>query len=217
MSEERRKRGRPRKNETNGSASTETTSDKSAAEAAGGTAGGTPERIDYSEIPEVNLVEVEVPAAGSEDSDVPKPKKAKKQSKKASIIEKNNITALVSGLFAIVSLRAGEDWQISQAEAESISNPLCNMLEKMDIAEKVANVSDGAVLLVALFTIIAPRMITAMSKKKLKEQEKIKQVTGGSHIAKVTEIKTDSKQNNAGAASTKSDGDFIKAITTAAY
>ncbi len=135
--------------------------------AVGGQIGGQAgETLNNDKIPQGFMVE-KVPTpkeitieAGEEITDtklktVRKPRAKKKDNN----INTNDISMLLVGTFSLISMKAGEHWTISEEEANTVSRPLENILRKMDLLEKVTNVSDGAMLLFALSTITIPRVI----------------------------------------------------------
>jgi hypothetical protein len=85
---------------------------------------------------------------------------------------KNDVSQLIQGVFGLISLKAGAHWNVSQAEADQISSPLCNILAKMNVLEKVATVSDGAALVVAAVSIVVPRVVITAAQVKDKKAKK---------------------------------------------
>jgi hypothetical protein len=87
-------------------------------------------------------------------------------------MQQQDVSYLIQGVFSLVSLKAGKHWEVSQDEAGEISKPLTNIFEKMDILDKVSNVSDAAMLSMAIISIMLPRVIISAQLSKMKKQEK---------------------------------------------
>jgi hypothetical protein len=83
----------------------------------------------------------------------------------ASNLNADQISALLQGVFSVVALKAGDHWNINKEESSAISEPLCRILERYNLAEKVAEMSDGAALVLALLTIVGGRIMLSMQKK----------------------------------------------------
>jgi hypothetical protein len=165
MENEKRGRGRPRKGESGYSTNTENSTENTGAGA------DNSERIDNIENTKVNLVEVEIPVKA--ESKRGRPKGSTQKEKKEKKLQGSDISPLIQTVFSLVSLKAGEHWQLSNEEVDSLSKPLCNILDKLNLTEKVSNMSDGAGLILAVIMIIAPRvMITIAQKKEKKEVTK---------------------------------------------
>jgi hypothetical protein len=155
--------------------------------------------------------------------DVPKPKKRgrpagwrkdeskKVEEKKVEGLSANDVTPILQGLFGLVSLKAGEHWNISNQEAEQVAKPLCNILVKLNLSEKVSNISDGTALVIALLTIVAPRVILTASAKKVEK----KVVEGVSEDEKIRQFKKNSTRDNGAIRGQDSfrDGSFIKELS----
>jgi hypothetical protein len=180
------------------------------------------------EIPESpEIVEIEIPKSTpsekkSELPDVKPKRKYKPRAPKTSTPAKkvdnskigvSEINSMLCGIFGLVALKGGEHWNITPEEANSVSVPLTNILDKLNITERVANVSDGAMLCVAAATITIPRILITNEinkSKKLTKNEKIvseltREVkpnetkgnnieTGKSNFSRIAEITTNDLQ-----------------------
>jgi hypothetical protein len=184
-----KKRGRPRKDEN--SCNTETRTSES--NGIGGTERGSTEGIEPSKVLEVDLVKLDLPDGAKKQRGRPKGSNASKKEKETKL-NSNDIAPLVSTVFSLVSLKAGEHWSLSDAEAESITKPLCNILDKLNLTEKVSNLSDGAGLVLALIVIVAPRVMISASLKK-ETKEKIIEKNGGGELGKVRDFKANGNRN----------------------
>lgn len=145
------------------------------------------------EVVEINLPENSTtPEQKTKRKYKPREQKAETKSKKSAssiTVGQAEINSLIVGVFSLVALKGGEHWAVSPDEAESISKPLSNVLEKMNMVEKVAEVSDGAMLLIATAMLIIPRvMITA-------ELNKNKKVSKSEIVRKELEKKEDGKES----------------------
>lgn len=115
------------------------------------------------------------------------PRKAKS---KETGISTNDISMLISGMFSLVSLKAGEHWNVSQDEANTISKPLENILRKMDLLEKVSNISDGAMLVFAVSSITIPRLLISNEMMKASRKLNAEQIKKGGIIKNGTTATT---------------------------
>jgi hypothetical protein len=114
-------------------------------------------------------------------------------------------------------MKAGTHWQVSSDEAEQVSKPLSNILKKANLLEKVSNVSDGAMLIIALATISIPRIIISQQTKpkESKRKEAIKkELQGGNTSVKEssdTEV-TSGKDNSGSLQGSATSWEYGKAI-----
>lgn len=158
--------------------------------------------VKNNEIEKPDIVEITLPESNTPPAE-PKPKrKYKPREKKAPAtpakkvdpakLGVNEVNSLLTGIFGLAAMKAGDHWSITEQEANSISQPLVNILDKMNITEKVANVSDGAMLVVAVATITIPRALISnemMKQKKVTKEEKI--------ISELREVKqVEAKRDN---------------------
>jgi hypothetical protein len=145
----------------------------------------------------------------------------KTTTKTESGLDGNQIGALIQGVFSLISLKAGSEWQISTQETKLITDPLCRILERYDLATKVAEMSDGASLVIALITIFGGRVMITMSKKNHNEilKSEVKQ-NGNGNLGKQQGAST--KENlssnirempRRNPESSLNDGEYIKTIT----
>jgi hypothetical protein len=182
-----KKRGRPRKNENSNDTETRTSETGT-----GSFEDGNTERDEPSKVLEVDLVKLDLPDGVKKGRGRPKGTTAKKE--KETKLKTSDISPLISTVFSLVSLKAGEHWSLSDVEAESISKPLCNILDKLNLTEKVSNLSDGAGLVLALIVIVAPRVMISASLKK-ETKEKVIEKNGGGELGKVRDFKTNGNRD----------------------
>ncbi len=108
------------------------------------------------------IIEIEIP-----DSPPDKPKrKYKPREKKTSqtvnatkVDAVSEISTLIQSISNIASFKFGQHWQIGEEESNSISTPLNSILNKFNLIDKVANLSDGVALVVATASVMIPRII----------------------------------------------------------
>ena len=122
--------------------------------------------VDKPKIIEINLPDSSIQKTKRKYT----PRGTKKEVKKVDNgIGENEISSLILGTFSLIALKGGEQWALTIDEATQISKPLNNILKKLDLLDKVSNVSDGVMLVMALGIILLPRiMITASNKKEAK-------------------------------------------------
>jgi len=93
-------------------------------------------------------------------------------SKKSPVLDSSSVhvKAMLSALFGVVASREGmEVWALSEAEIDSIVNPLTNMMAKNDAVGQALEQHGDAVALVMAVTVIAlPRVLMMQQMKKLK-------------------------------------------------
>lgn len=101
-----------------------------------------------------------------------KPKKTRKQAKaKDPALPVEQVDALIVSLSSLVAARPGQaHWAISEAEAHSVSVPLCNILEKTEVLQKFGENSDAVALALAAFTLVMPRAMISVSIAKEKKK-----------------------------------------------
>ena len=114
-------------------------------------------------------IDIPIPKANKDTGIKPKTKikKTSTATSKQDLTEiKNTGTALLQGAFSILSIRLGEHWNITEQESKSIVNPCINILDKYDIFNKVAKNVDVLSLIVAVGTVIIPRIILTIPDNK---------------------------------------------------
>lgn len=212
----------------------------------GDTNGGdatTGERID--EVSKVNLVIPEIPVPGEvkkrgrpagwrKDSSpaAGEPEVKAKPKAKEESISAIQISALLQGVFGVIALKAGAEWNLKPEEAQKISDPLCRILERYNLTEKINELSDGATLTIALLTIIGGRLMVSLAKPKNNVETLKKEASNNGTVSSSgngnTTVNTQSasvKGDSAGnirqmpardSLPLSSDGGFIKATCNAA-
>jgi hypothetical protein len=127
--------------------------------------------IPLLDTPDPKPVSMKLPE-GAKPSTIKKKKKKQAPPKtdiKESITKetKNQIALLIQAFSEIAALRMGEIWKVSQQEAESVANPLGNILAKHDLVNKASEYSDYIALTTALGMIVVPRvMLSKQTKQK---------------------------------------------------
>ena len=126
------------------------------------------------------LVLVDVPE--SEDPEIldqtkKKPSTSSRRKTKKDIqteLKKEQLAVLIKTIFDVMATRPGfEVWKLSQEESILISDPLANILNKNPMVDKIASeYGDYIALIVAIGTIIIPRVMLQV-KSKPKKEEKI--------------------------------------------
>lgn len=109
--------------------------------------------------------------------EVPEPKKPKARPKKVSKKKKaeqkipaEQVDKLIVGMSQMVAAKPNcAHWAITEQEAHGISEPLCNILERSSLLEKMGENTDAIALVVACSTVFVPRiMLTASIRKEVK-------------------------------------------------
>jgi len=145
-----------------------------------------------SNSPKPKIVEIEIPEMKKVKRNYT-PRKTKTTTKKVeSAIGENEISSLLVGTFSLIALKGGDQWVITTDEAEQISKPLSNILKKIDVLDKVSNVSDGVMLCMALGMILIPRVLITVATKKEEKKD------GKSVRHKGTDIDRQNELNNSG-------------------
>jgi hypothetical protein len=169
----------------------------------GTSSGGQAEGEQFSKVLSVDMVDLEVP-------EIKKPRK-KREPKKETILKTEDLNAILQGVFGLVALKGGEHWTINNKESEMISKPLLNIIEKLDLAEKISNISDGTALVIAILTIVAPRVIVSVHQSKQKK-DGIQVLNGGGDNDKIAKVTDNSRKDNQRVGREGSNGDDIKAL-----
>jgi DNA-directed RNA polymerase subunit RPC12/RpoP len=114
------------------------------------------------------------------DSDNKTTKKVKKIAPKSkSTKEIKEVTSgVIQTIFGLVATRAGEHWEISEDEANNITDPMINLLDKYGLFKKIQSNMDMLMLLGAIGTVITPRAITSYQISKLKGGAKNAELRG---------------------------------------
>lgn len=68
-------------------------------------------------------------------------------------------TSLVSTIFGLTSMKAGDHWQLSTEEAQQLADPTLRILERYGLLEKIAASSDAIALMLAASAIVVPRAV----------------------------------------------------------
>ena len=150
-----------------GSAGTASTKGTGTGTTAGaGTTAGTAE--------EKKPVKVAVLTPPTKEEVKPKRKRAPKK-KDDSAFTADQISALIQSVSLIVAGRDGlEQWTISKKEADSVAQPLYNILEKSELLGKIGEHSDAIALTIAAGSIVIPRAMITIDKHKEKKPKVIK-------------------------------------------
>lgn len=127
----------------------------------------------------------------------------------------SDISTFITTTFGFASMKFGEHWQVSNDESMTIAKPLCNILEKYDLLEKVSSVSDPVSLVIATATIVVPRIVISQMNKPKPKEEVLKNNGGYSSDQKrnnntsVSEnVDRDTREN------TPHDSNYIKSLYT---
>lgn len=118
--------------------------------------------------------DTEINSIGESINEIPVIKEVKKERKKRETKGDDltsNIKMLLETVFSVSSNFIGEHWKIEESEAEAIAVPLTKVLKKLNIADKVANVSDGFALVTAVGVVTIPRIIITVNDMKEKKRE----------------------------------------------
>lgn len=104
----------------------------------------------------------------------PKPKTKRKRKKKTDN-GSEQLTIFITTIFTVISSREGcEHWAISDAEARSIAEPLCKLMEESESLKAINEHSDAIALVFACITVILPRVFISYNLNKDKKQKKVK-------------------------------------------
>lgn len=110
----------------------------------------------------------------AEEAKAAKPKATRKKAakKKNDEFGKEQISSLLQSVSHLAASREGlAHWAISEQEADSIAEPLYNILAKSDVFSKVAEHSDGIALLAACSMVIVPRAMITVDQRKGKPKK----------------------------------------------
>lgn len=103
--------------------------------------------------------------------------KKKEPAKKVKSADISNLLIAVSGMIAARPDQA--HWIMTQEEADSIAEPLSNIIEKSEVFSKIAEHSDGLALATACITVFAPKAMISVTN--YKQKEKVKKVVKSQH------------------------------------
>jgi hypothetical protein len=130
--------------------------------------------------------------------------KAKKQTVAPiteTVLDETQIKLLLISMSSILASRPDmEQWMLSESEVNQIVKPLVNIIAKSESASSLAQHSDAIALVIASLTIIAPRIIITLTKKKTKKEVK-KNVTNiklADDRNKVGKVAESDRTNNVG-------------------
>ena len=151
-----------------GAASTEK---RGAAGADTGTGTGT--TAEKKELPK--LVPVESKKPEPVKAEAPKPKRVrKKKEPEKQKVDTQQLNIMIATLSTVIASRPGcEMWKLSQAEIESITTPLGNMIANSEKLQFIGEHSDAFSLISALIIITVPRFILMAQKQKEKKRYEI--------------------------------------------
>jgi hypothetical protein len=119
-------------------------------------------------------------------------------------IDKKKIKTILDGVlmsgFNLLALRAGPQWVISPEESSNITEPLVNIMAKLDIFKAISKNSDAVALFAGITAVIAPRAITTyLINKEVKKNE------SGGPIKEKTDINKDVEQSSPDTGNNKPD------------
>lgn len=153
-----------------------------------GTGTGKAEKEKSAELVVLNADSPTVPAPPKADNKKPKKVNKGRGKKKESVLPAEQMDALIVSLSGIVAARPNcQHWQISEQEAHTVSVPLCNILDKYEVFNKVGEHSDAVALVVAAASIVIPRAMISVAQVK---EEKKHARTGNKTETNVKEGKT---------------------------
>lgn len=124
-----------------------------------------------------------------------KPRKVNKNTK-SDKLDTTQINALLITLSAIVASRPNmEHWLLTEKEVESITTPLCKMLEESEALAKVTENSNQIALVIACATVFMPRVV--LTATKIKKQKGVEKDVRNKQIDKTkTDIKKSTGRND---------------------
>lgn len=147
--------------------STGTTGNAGRTDTAG--SGGTDKKITVKGETASEILSIKVPTPEAKKPRKPrKTTNAKKKSETA-----DQISAVIQSMSALIASRPNmEQWIISKEEADSIAIPLNNLVAESEAFAKVAEHSDAFALIFACATVLLPRVMITIDKKKTEEKKK---------------------------------------------
>lgn len=118
--------------------------------------------------------EIEIPS----NEDIPKPKRGRPSKQKKLLETKENLMQI----FSVVSIFAGDIWQIDSTEAEMISKPLDSILSRYNLLEVTEKYGDGVSLVLASAAVFLPRIIFTINAKRQEKREKLERIENENKI-----------------------------------
>lgn len=149
-------------------------------------------KVEKNDNVEPKKVSIQLPSG---ESVKPDEKKQRKKLNKRKQADDTQIKALLAGVSSIVSSKPELSFlKLEDKEIEMISQPLANILDKLEITTQMNEKSDYIALFIALGTIFIPRIIFVCEINKMKKQQ---QQSKQKHIQKKEgEIKDEGKIEN---------------------
>ena len=109
---------------------------------------------------------------GQEEQPEEKPRKKRVTKKQKTDANVENISGLLVSISGVVASRPNmEYWKISDAEAQTIAEPLQKVLENYSMSEKLGKYADHIALVTACCTVFAPRIMVSVSMEKQKRKK----------------------------------------------
>lgn len=145
-------------------------------------------------------------------AELTKPKRKRKASaKKKDTGNAEQISALIQSVSMIAASREGlEHWAISKKEADSIAEPLNNILENTEAFNKLAEHSDAIALCVASASVFIPRVMVQIEKNKetpkSKKAEKTRTLEGKQIHTVKKEVRQNDENRKTGDSNRRNDG-----------
>lgn len=213
--------GKPSGNSGNGKSTGTPSTGGTGGNRTGGTgaAGTGKEKAEPVPVAVVNADNPTVPApAPAEKKPEKKPKKVNKKKAKTQTLPTEQVDAILVTISSVIAARPKcEHWLISEAEAHSISEPLCNMLAKYEVFEKVGENSDALALAFAAACVILPRAMqtAAIMKEEKKNERTVKQQQTGENRGGSKQLpngNAEPPKRSPNAARIGSDADFIGSL-----
>ena len=126
----------------------------------------------------------------AEQGETPKPKKVRKKKTDDNALGTEQLNALIKSISVMIASRPKcEHWLMSDAEIESITTPLSNILKDSEAFKNIGEHSNQIALVFACITVILPRAIKSISimQEEKKNERRVKQQSK-SNKDKVTNI-----------------------------
>lgn len=126
---------------------------------------------------EPKKVPIEPQEQEPEPEEKPRKKRVTKKQKTDANVE--NISGLLVSVSGVIASRPNMSyWKISEAEAQTIAEPLQKVLENYSMSEKLGKYADHIALATACCTVFAPRIVmsVSMEKERRKKEKEAKEI-----------------------------------------
>lgn len=132
-----------------------------------------PRLVDLEDLKTEKPEEVPKPKPAPKRTKRGRPSKAELEAQEQAKSLQENVQIFIVSAFGLVATKAGKHWLVTPDQAESISEPLCNILQETVMGKFASENSDAVALVTACLLVFGPKIMVQASisgqKKKIRK------------------------------------------------